>query len=298
MARLFARGGGDKLQASSAVLTAAPLTLACWFQATALDNAHRLISLTDGSTNNRFQLGISVANAVLALTASGGSSANAASTTSISAGVWYHCAAVFVSPTSRMAYLNAAGKATNATSLTPSGINTTALGYDGTTTTNGTIAVPAVWNVALSADEITSLAAGRLCPNLVRPDALVAYWKLDGGVNPEPDSVGSVNLTAGGNPTQAADPPGLFYTRKTDNTSSVTNRLQPVSTQRGGYFRLEIGDGISGTWLTYGTATDLDDAEAAAIAASVAMGKPVRIIPVRSNGMDEAELGVYSRGQG
>lgn len=208
MARLFTRGGGDKIQAASAVLTAMPLTMACWFNATALDNAHRLLSLTDGSTNNRFQIGISVANAVLGLIASGGSSANATSTASITAGAWYHCAAVFTSATSRAVYLNGGNKGTNATNLTPSGLNVTALGNDGTTTCNGKVALPAIWNSAHSDGEIAALAAG-LHPRLLQTQRanLVFAPPLDGS-SPEKDLISGLSLTVT-NATWADDPLNL-----------------------------------------------------------------------------------------
>lgn len=208
MARLFTRGGGDKLQVNSAVLTAMPLTIACWFNATALDNAHRMVSLTDGSTNNRFQVGISVGNAVLALIASGGSSANATSSATITAGTWFHCAAVFASATSRTVYLNGGNSGTNATNLTPSGLNVTVLGNDGTTTCNGTIAWPAIWNAALSNGEIAALATG-LDPRLLQSQRpALKFFALLPGASPEVDVIGGLSMTVT-NATRADDPINL-----------------------------------------------------------------------------------------
>lgn len=210
MARLFARGGGDKIQVASAVLTVMPLTMACWFNATALDNAHRLVSLTDGTTNNRFQIGISVGNAVLGLITSGGSSANATSSALITAGAWYHVAAVFTNATSRAAYLSGGNKGTNATNLTPSGLNVTVLGNDGTTTCNGTIALPAIWNAALSDGEIAALAAG-LDPRLLQTQrSALKFLAPLLGTSPEVDVIGGLSMTVT-NATRADDPTKLIY---------------------------------------------------------------------------------------
>lgn len=209
MARTFVSASGDKIQVASAVLTAMPLTIACWFNATTLGSAHRMVSLTDGTINNRFQVGISVANAVLALIASGGSSANATSSATITAGTWFHCAAVFASATSRTAYLNGGNTGTNATNLTPSGLNVTVLGNDGTTTCNGTVALPAIWNTALSAGEIAALAAG-LDPRLLQTQrsALKFLTPLT-GASPELDVIGGLSLTVT-NATRADDPVNLI----------------------------------------------------------------------------------------
>jgi hypothetical protein len=49
-----------------------------------------------------------------------------------------------------------------------------------------TLADVAIWNVDLTAFEISALAKGAR-PNIIRPASLVAWWPLDGLQSPEPD---------------------------------------------------------------------------------------------------------------
>ena len=43
---------------------------------------------------------------------------------------------------------------------------------------SGTIALPCIWDVALSPDEIAALGAGAH-PLMIRPDNIVAFWPLN-----------------------------------------------------------------------------------------------------------------------
>jgi len=62
---------------------------------------------------------------------------------------------------------------------------------------NGLAAESAVWNVALSTDEITSLANG-VNPFIIRNSALVFYSPIYGNNSPESEYVGSNTLTVTG----------------------------------------------------------------------------------------------------
>lgn len=137
-----------------------------------------------------------------------------ASGVNYSANTWYHAAAVFTSTTSRTVYRDGANSATGTASVTVEVPDTTNIGvrFDGGAFgayLNGQCAEAGVWNVALTAGEIAQLAKG-LCPLMVRPDALVAYWPLYGNNSPEDDWIGDIDLTITG-ATKATVHPRIIY---------------------------------------------------------------------------------------
>ena len=173
-------------RSGTAAATAVPVSLCCWVWAESGNSgvAQDLLGLYNsaGATNrNLFKIGLSsAADTVIAGTASGTAVASGATTGNMGTypkRKWFLASGSFSSITSRIAYMNGQGAGSNATSLTPSGINRTSIGVeDGSAAarplrTGSTIAFPAIWNVALSAAEWMAIAAG-LSPLQIRPQAL------------------------------------------------------------------------------------------------------------------------------
>lgn len=71
-----------------------------------------------------------------------------------------------------------------------------------------------IWNTALTANEIASLAKGKR-PHMVRPKSLVAYWPLDGLQSPEPDLSGNANNGTLTGTAYANGPPVTLFAPKT-----------------------------------------------------------------------------------
>lgn len=220
MARNFS-GSGQYLGYSGVAVTAAPLTMACWFNAAAIGST--MLSLGNSAGGSDFEILLGASGAVNARCSPG---AAAATSTQATANVWYHAAGVFASSTSRTAYLNGGGAGSNSTSGTPSGLNQTGIGQlwinSHSNLFQGKIAEAAVWNAALAAAEIAALAAGAL-PRHVRPQNLVAYWPLFGLLSPEPDLSGNgQSLTVTG-ATAANHAPVTLFTRKARTPCDVFN---------------------------------------------------------------------------
>lgn len=207
MARRLIASSSQYLTRAAAVVSAAPLTMACWYRPVAIAGgaSKSLITIDDGSGATQYFLlrsvgGTGVTACYCPLTT--GSVAGAAVD-----GVWSHHAAVFASTTSRTAYLNGVAGSVDTSVGTPTGLTTTNVGrlWGAAQFADGDIAEVAIWNVALTAAELQALAAG-LAPILIRPGALVAYWPLLGGASPEPDLFHGADLTVSGGAAAAPHP--------------------------------------------------------------------------------------------
>jgi hypothetical protein len=148
-----------------------------------------------GGTNN---VGASVTTPGLAFGAS--------TSTGVAAGTWHHAAAVFTSNVSRTAYINGGNSGTNTSSLTLNTPTSVVIGARYNTTLGfyfgGDIAEVGVWNVALTAEEIASLADGMTCDK-VRPQSLVFYAPL---VRDLQDVRGGLTITNNNTATVANHP--------------------------------------------------------------------------------------------
>jgi hypothetical protein len=209
MARVTGGTNFLKWGGSGALVTAPPCTYACFFLSTNIGADQVLIS-SDWVTNlnNAIFLDVPTATKLISAVteASGVSSTADDGGTAISSGTWYHAAAVFASATSRTAYRNGIPGALNATSRVPTGINQTLIAYSGSgRPLVGTMAFPAIWNIALSPSDIASLAAGA-DPTLVRPGNLIGCPDISGGASPEPDRVSAITWTLNGTPSVGVNP--------------------------------------------------------------------------------------------
>lgn len=225
MARAFTSAGSKSLIATSAAVTAAPMTLAAWANPNNTTDAHIVLAVLDSGVadpnSDSFYIsftGSAGGDPVQAFTAESGTFSGASTSTSFSAGVWQHACGVFASTTDRSVFLNGAGKGTNATLRNPSGITRTSIGFWETSAAsfpaNASVAEAAIWNAALTDDEVAVLAAG-ICPLFVRPTKLVGYWPLfgrGGATANEEDWIGE-RLMVQTNSPAVADHPRIIYPR-------------------------------------------------------------------------------------
>lgn len=218
MARYFDDAFSQYLQYGTAVVTAAPLTLAAWFNSDDTSINQDLVCITDtAGDQNYFQLTASSATRVVAVARDSAPANTATTSTTWSANVWNHACGVFESSTSRLAYLNGGGVGTNSNNRTPAGLDVVSIGRLSRATPanhmSGRIAHAAIWNAALGADEVVSLAKG-FVPWMIRPESLVAYWPIWGNSSPEPDVIGGANATVNGATASAAYPMLIYPTRR------------------------------------------------------------------------------------
>ena len=209
-------GTNQYLQVGSAVLTAAPLTMACWFNVDSVTVSHTLVSITNQGTAGgvtrfaMFAAGAISGDPVRAIASNTVQGNGIAATTSgYSANFWHHAAGVFTSASSRSVYLDGGNSATDTTSITPTLLDRTNIGVQflqsaggtsGIAFADGLIAEVGIWNAALTAAEIASLAKGMACDK-VRPQSLVFYAPL---VRDLIDQKGGLTITNNNAATVAA----------------------------------------------------------------------------------------------
>jgi hypothetical protein len=211
-------GTNQYLQSSSAVVTSAPLTLACWFNSDSATNNQVLVSITnDGTAGDATRF---------ALVARGGTSGDpirawasntsadnafADTTTGYSTNTWHHAAGVFTSTTSRTVYIDGGSSSTNTLSATPTLLNRTNIGVmflqnfggtGGNQFCDGRIAEVGIWNTDLTAAEVASLAKGMACDK-IRPQNLVFYAPLIRDIQ---DVKGGLTITNNNTATAATHP--------------------------------------------------------------------------------------------
>ena len=214
MAFNFVAASSQSLQINSAVASGVPLTMAAFFNNSSAPSASEIfISLLDELGNDRFNIavaGLTVGDPVFAGVSS--QSPNVASaangSTGTTAQTWNHCGGAFASGSSRTVYLNGTLDASDTTTCNVGSLLITVIGARRTGSAplsnffNGQIAEAAIWNVALTDDEIASLAKG-FKPTRVRPQSLVFYAPLIRNLQ---DTKGGLAITNNNSATVAEHP--------------------------------------------------------------------------------------------
>ena len=166
-------GTNQWLALDTAVVTNVPMTFAAWIylDATTLET---VLSIEPNGTKAGYDL-IVVSNKLWAITQDG-SNVQAQGATDIGTGAWVHVAGVWYGIASRKVFRNGVEDGSNTDSKTVgTTVNRTTIGQRANglddQDLDGRIAEAAVWDAALSDDEIVSLAKG-FNPTRVRPQNL------------------------------------------------------------------------------------------------------------------------------
>jgi hypothetical protein len=182
MAYDFVAASNQYLVTSSTPVTITPLTMACWAVKDTGGATRTLLGLgnsTDGSV--RFNVASSDAALVVAVATNSAGTGGTSQTGTPATGTSFHAAGVFASSTSRTAYANGVAGTANTNNVTPTGIDRIGIGARVRSSVDlyhdGLIAEVGIWDVALTAAEIASLAAGVTCDK-VRPQSLRFYAPL------------------------------------------------------------------------------------------------------------------------
>jgi hypothetical protein len=208
MARNFTTASSQYLSTASSPASGTPMTIACWCKSEPVSRAAGAAAVSVGVNGGtqRNQLNINNTNAQLFAEGSAGS-VLVADMPIGGNNVLFHYGGVFESATSRTGYVNGVAGTTNTTNIgSQNAANTITIGARWNTTIgnfyNNDIAEVGVWNVALTAAEVASLAKGMTCDK-VRPQSLVFYAPL---VRDLIDYKGGLTITNNNSATVANHP--------------------------------------------------------------------------------------------
>jgi hypothetical protein len=178
-------GTTQYLSVSSAPITALPLTMAAWFNSDSITTGQVILSLDNGATafqGYRLIAAGTVAGDPLRAD-TGGAIPNVALDSSIgyTANTWNHAAGVFTQPSVSVSLNGSVNSTTSNFTMFPT-VNRFNIGIRLTSGSpgiylDGRMAEVGIWNAALTAAEIASLAKGMTCDK-VRPQSLVFYAPL------------------------------------------------------------------------------------------------------------------------
>lgn len=196
-------GSNQYLTVTSAPAVAVPLTIAAWFRKNGTSAVNGIFLTATAGSANYFGFYFGSSSTVRGDVGAGGNIADFAASGPYSTNTWGHACLVGASATSRTIYRNGGNSATNTTSLTPTGITQLQIAhYRGGVTFDGQFAEVGVWNAALTAEEVASLAKGMTCDK-VRPQSLVFYAPL---IRDLQDMRGGLTITNNNGPTVADNP--------------------------------------------------------------------------------------------
>jgi hypothetical protein len=195
--------GSTQYLSANAPASSVPLTIALWTNSTGVNQT--LVSLCTLNGVERFQITNPSGGNISAITSDGTTTATASRSGRI-AGAWNHAAGVFSATNNRIAYVNGVAGTANTTNVSVSLIDTLIVAAVYNTTLqnyhSGLIAEVGIWNAALTADEIASLAKGMTCDK-IRPQNLVFYAPL---VRNLIDQKGGLTITNNNGATVANHP--------------------------------------------------------------------------------------------
>lgn len=195
MARGSFNVDGNVFRTTTPAFSSEPFTMACWLYVTALANTDFFTVGNNATDVHQLRVTSSGFIRCASFVGTGGSSTT---TSAVSVNTWAHAAGVWSASNSRTAYLNGTAAATNTTNVNVTPLDELAIGgnYGQTIRFQGYLANVAVWNAALSAAEIASLAKG-FAAHLVRPASLVHYMPLvrsDVGLKGAVPPTGTINV--------------------------------------------------------------------------------------------------------
>jgi hypothetical protein len=180
-------------------VTGTPFTLSVWVYAPTL-NSRFVINMANGESYHSL-LYLSDGTAIARSFVSGDGSFNGQSTTSgFTAAAWHHLCGVWTSNANRQIYLNGSSGTANTTTKN---VGTLTSASAAASTGVHYIADIGIWNVALTAAEIASLAKG-FSASRVRAASLLHYMPL---VRARQEVKTGAALTDVGTPTVQTHPP-------------------------------------------------------------------------------------------
>ena len=182
MAYTLVNASSQYLSTASAPASGTPMTIAAWCKSPPSGAGGRAV-VSVGVNGGAHRNHLNMDNTNVQLVAAGATTSSVGNTGTVSGNnVLFHYAGVYTSATSRTGYIDGVAQTTDTINIgTQNTFNTITIGARWNTTVgnfySNDIAEVGVWNAALTAAEIASLADGMTCDK-VRPQSLVFYAPL------------------------------------------------------------------------------------------------------------------------
>lgn len=207
-------GTDQYLRATDVPVNAFPYTISIWFKpdVASLGNNQWLVMLSDGVTDD--YTGIMLENdegvwGVVNNSSAGNGIAKTTTNPHTGADIWHHAVLVATNATTRKLYYDGVGSDVDiGGSVAISGtwdVTNLLRNEDADLHFDGSVGECAIWDTALTYLQCLDLSSGA-SPAAVDAANLVAHWQLKGTASPEPDRVGTLDLTVTG-ATDDDEPP-------------------------------------------------------------------------------------------
>ena len=179
----MARGPFDQTNnmSTTTAITAYPLTVSMWIRTPDRSTSDIAFSLTE-TTGDWLSITQIAGGAIRVTTVDFTVNQGSATTTNIvSNDTWHHVCGVWLSASSRTAFIDGGDKTTDTTNVSANiaGMDELEIGHFRNSAANDglDIAEVGIWNVALSDEEVATLGKGFSC-HLIRPQSLVHHMPL------------------------------------------------------------------------------------------------------------------------
>ena len=214
MARTCIRANGDYFEDDSPIISDVPFTISIWIKLAIIDQFQWVAAFAGTAANRYHSISIDSDNTAT-MNSRGANGAMVIKTVAtVSTGVWFHQCGVWADDNDRRLYLNGANKVTDnrmpgAGTMSHFDLGIAQSGGTGShsaSTLDGDFAELAIYDVALTDDEVAAIA-NRTNPNRIRRPNLVHYYPLYGNASPEADYARGSQMTIFGTPAGANHAP-------------------------------------------------------------------------------------------
>jgi hypothetical protein len=183
MAYQLTSSSSQYLSTASAPLSGTPLTIAAYIKPASVSTSQAYVAVQRVNQVDRHAIQTNPTGQAIAVSRQTGFAGfqAASSNNALSVGTWASVVGVFASNSSRQIFVDGTSLATNTDTSAPTNLDSVLIGtrYNPSIGlyADADIAEVGIWNAALTAEEIASLADGMTCDK-VRPQSLVFYAPL------------------------------------------------------------------------------------------------------------------------
>jgi len=234
MSLLLASGSSQYLERAGIPSLTYPYAVSAWVYVTVGANGN-IVGLFNNGTAVDFEELVFIAPNIVQLRADDGVTSGNSPAVGVALNTWHHILGIWTSASGRRIYLDGVAGTNLASSITPAGLNTTAVGRQSTSAPgnyiSGRVAEVAFWDLStvFTTNEISMLALG-VIPSNVRFSELVEYHPMLMDLDPTLELIGASGLTQFGGPIVSGHPPLILSGSPFAHTASTALEISVGNT--------------------------------------------------------------------